>query len=75
MEMEREWLRQKNAQEEADRELARRMQEELNEETRPRVNRSKGSADEYELRTNKRKNQLTIKDSFKQPTRKSNPLP
>ena len=75
--MEREWLRTKREQEEADRELARKLQEQLNEETRlpTLVNRSKGSKDEYQLRTNKPKNQPTIEDSFQRPSRKSNPLP
>lgn len=77
MMMEREWLRNKTIQEEADRELARKLQEQLDEETRRStlVNRSKGSKDEYQLRTNKPKNQPTIEDSFQRPSRKSNPLP
>lgn len=75
--MEREWLRKKKEQEEADMELARKLQEQLDEEIRSRtlVNRSKGSKDEYHLRTNKSKSQPTIEDSFQRPLRKSNPLP
>ena len=75
--MEREWHRKKKEQEEADRELARKLQEQLDEEARPRmvVNRSKGSKDEYQLRASKTKNQPTIEDSFQRPLRKSNPLP
>lgn len=75
--MEREWLRRKREQEEADMEMARKLQEQLDEEARPRtlVNRSKGSKDEYQLRTNKSKNQPSIEDSFQRPLRKSNPLP
>ena len=76
MEMEREWLRQQKAQEDADRELAKKLQEELDEENRTRalVNRRKGSKDEYQLRTNKTKNQSTIEDSFQRSVRKSSPL-
>jgi hypothetical protein len=79
LEMEREWLRKKKEQEEADNELARKLQQELDEEANPGralVNRSKGSRDEYQLRTKKMKNQPTIEDSFQRPSfRKSNPLP
>ncbi|EFX88501.1 hypothetical protein DAPPUDRAFT_310691 [Daphnia pulex] len=79
LEMEREWLRKKKEQEEADNELARKLQQELDEESNPGralVNRSKGSRDEYQLRTKKIKNQPTIEDSFQRPSfRKSNPLP
>lgn len=78
-EMEREWLRKKIEQEEADKELARKLQEELDQEaksTRSLVNRSKGSKDEYQLRTKIVKNQPTIEASFQRPSiRKSNPPP
>lgn len=69
--MEREWLRKKLEQEEADREMARKLQEQLDAEQRPRpvVNRSKGTKDEYLLRAKKRpdKKQSTIEDSFQRP--------
>lgn len=78
-EMEREWLRKRIEQEEADKELARKLQEELDQEaksTRSLVNRSKGSKDEYQLRTKIVKNQPTIEASFQRPSiRKSNPPP
>ncbi len=78
-EMEREWLRKKKEQEDADSELARKLQEEMDEEAKPvrsLVNRSKGSKNEYQLRTKQIKNQPTIEDSFQRPSmRKSNPLP
>ena len=77
-EMEREWLRKKKEQEDADSELARKLQEEMDEEAKPGrslVNRSKGSKNEYQLRIKHLKNQPTIEDSFQRPMRKSNPLP
>lgn len=67
--MERQWLRKKKEQEEADREMARRLQEELNAEERQRlvVNRRKGSQDPYLLRaksSSNSKKQPTIEDAF-----------
>lgn len=69
-----EFERQKK-QEEADRELARQLQKELDAE-RPHlvVNRSKGSQDQYLLRANRKvtdKKQSTIEDSFQRPSRRS----
>ena len=74
-EMEQEWLKRKGEQEEADREVARQLQKKLDGEARtPLVNRTKGSKDEYKLRTqsaNKStKKQSTIEDSFQKPMRK-----
>ena len=76
-ELELKWLKTKKAQEEADEELARQMQLQMNGEVRTPVNRSKGSKDEYQLRTksaNKStKKQSTIEDSFRKPMRNSTP--
>lgn len=75
-EMEQEWLKRKEIQEEADRELARQLQKKLDGEMRTPlvVNRTKGSKDEYQLRAksaNKStKKQSTIEDSFQKPMRK-----
>jgi len=69
--MEREWLQKKMEQEEVDREFARQLHEELNSETNPLpVNRTKGSNDEYKLRSKFGK-QASIKDAFQRPVRKS----
>lgn len=72
--MEREWLRRKMEQEEVDREFARQLQEQLNRESNiPSVNRTKGSNDEYKLRSKSGK-QTSIEDSFqRRPLRKSSP--
>lgn len=69
--LERQWLEKKLQQEEADCELARRLQKEMDDESRGVINRSKGTSDEYKLRSKSRK-QSTIEDSFQiRPVRKS----
>jgi hypothetical protein len=72
MAMERQWMSQKSQQEEADLELARQLQRQLDEEDRQRsvVNRAKGTHDQYLLRPKsgpsgrKQQQQVTIQDAF-----------
>lgn len=63
--LERRWLRQKERQERADREMARRLQKELDQQhrTATTVNRSKSSHDAYALRSAGPK-QSSIRDAF-----------
>jgi hypothetical protein len=71
MAMERQWMSKKSQQEEADLELARELQRQLDEEDRRRsvVNRAKGSHDQYLLRpksgsSGRKQQQVTIQDAF-----------
>ena len=72
MAMERQWMSKKSQQEEADLELARQLQRQLDEEDRRRsvVNRAKGTHDQYLLRPKsgssgrKQQQQVTIQDAF-----------
>lgn len=77
-ELERQWLKKKQEQEEADRAYALKLQEELNKEEvsrTPPMNRAKGSKDEYNFRSKRNSSvrQKKIEETFQKPSRKSAP--